>query len=111
MENKLEALGFQVQDLIEWKGNGQDYQGETSKTEQRDYIKWQGDHSFVFIVRDTKWYWRMYEKSEWQLDQHWSIHANDCYYPKVEAPVPLNYLLKDIKQVKTIFKALTGESL
>src|SRR5688572_10025838 len=61
----LIKFGFEKKPLTEWKGNGQDYQPETLKTEQQDYVF--GD---FLIARYEAMYYRKTEDEGWTGSQN-----------------------------------------
>lgn len=105
----LERAGFEKMPIHSWKGNGQDYQPETSKTEQQDFTLWIDSH--VLIGRYETYSWRKSEDDEWYSDTTFSIHFSGSYYAGVNDRI---FTLKPIDTVHLFQNAcyvLTGKEL
>ena len=82
----LKRMGFEKKPVYGWKGNGQDYQPETSKTEYQDYVIDAGDEDYFFI-RYATWSYRRNEESEWIHQLSVSVHKGS-WYEKAEGYIP-----------------------
>lgn len=107
-EDWLLKFGFEKKELYGWKGNGADYQPETSKTEYQDYVIEAYDEDY-FFVRYATWSYRKEENHEWVSETDVLIHKG-TWYEKAEDHVrcqKVNY----IHQLQNIYFALTGKEL
>jgi hypothetical protein len=81
----------------QWKGNGQDYQPETSKTKQVYYYLSED----IYLVFET-WSWRKKEADEW-IDEH------GCYIDFYGKDIHLTK--KEVHILQNLYFALTGNEL
>lgn len=91
-----EKFGFEKQELKQWKGNGADYQPETSRTQIQSYVR--NGVSINYKI----WQYRKNEDDEWI-----SEHSVFIGYNEAELYIPLDF----VHQLQNAIHALTGEEL
>ena len=101
----LERMGFEKKPVYGWKGNGYDYQPETSKTECQDYVIDAGDEDYFFVRYET-WSYRKDEESEWSSETSTSFHKGS-WYEKAQESIPCQSI-QYLHQLQNLFYALTG---
>ena len=104
-EEWLEKFGFEKKEKYGWKGNGHDWQPETSKTECQDFI---GNETTLFL-RYTTFSWRKSVADEWEQSTELSVHKGQ-WYEKADYEISCMEL-KYVHQLQNIFYCLTGEEL
>lgn len=105
----LIKFGFEKRSTYGWKGNGADWQPETSKTENQDFIIWVDNHVFIFRFQTSSW--RKEETDTWNSDTTTSIHLAAQYYEKVFEPINVLQELKFVHQLMNLFFFVTGREL
>lgn len=83
--------------IKEWKGNGADYQPETSKTKQVYYLLFED----IYLVFET-WSWRKSEEDEWIID-------NNVFVDYYGSSITLRK--KEVHILQNLVFVLTGEEL
>ena len=101
----IERFGFKKHPEYSWKGNGYDYQPETSKTTNTDYIL--NDN---FFVRFSEWSYRKDEDSEWKTDKSFSIYRSEWYERCEEREIVVNEC-KYLHQLQNIYFMLFSQEL
>jgi hypothetical protein len=105
-EEWLLKFEFEKKKLYTWKGNGADWQSETSKTEQQDYVL----DNESFFVRYTNWCFRKTENQEWHCDLSFDIFVGKWYVKSFENQINVKEC-KYVHQLQNLYFALTGEEL
>jgi hypothetical protein len=108
-EEWLLKFGFEKKPVYGWKGNGYDYQPETSKTECQDYVIDAGDEDDFFFVRYSTWSYREDVDSEWTSNISTWFHKGS-WYEKANAQIPCTQI-GYVHQLQNLYFALTGEEL
>jgi hypothetical protein len=103
-EEWLLRFGFEKKEPFSWKGNGADYQPETSKTEQIDFVL--ND----FFVRFEKRCYRKDENSEWICEDSIQLFRGLWYNDSREDRIPCNPI-QYVHQLQNLYLDLTGEDL
>jgi hypothetical protein len=83
--------------IKEWKGNGADYQPETSKTKQVFYYLSED----IYLVFET-WSYRKSEDDEW-------INEYSCFISSLDTSISLTK--QEVHVLQNLYFALTGEEL
>jgi hypothetical protein len=109
-EEWLVKFGFIKKDKIIWKGNGYDYQPETSKTTQLDYVL-STKHDDDFIFRYENFHYRGTLKDLWSVSKTTYLLYSEWYERTNEGKIPCDYEIKYVHQLQNIFWILTGEEL
>jgi len=104
-EEWLVKFGFEKKTETSWKGNGYDFQPETSKTIQQDY------YLDGFIFRFETWSYRKTEQDEWINELSTCIGMNDGWYKKVSCDKSPWYEIKYVHQLQNLYFALIGNEL
>ena len=101
----LKALGLEEKPPTEWNGNGQDWQPQTSKTVQVDFVH----PRFDFFVRLETWYLRESESVSWPENHNADITIHHVeWYPKAYTCI---HHPSEIHEVQNIFNLLFKEDL
>lgn len=96
-DDLLRKSGFDKMPLVSWKGNGYDYQPETSKTEQQDYVK------NGFIVRYETSFYRKNVEDEFIQETYISVGRIDDWYKKICFESLLDYELKYLHELQNTY--------
>lgn len=107
-EEWLKRLGFEEKPAYEWKGNGYDYQPETSKTQYRDFVIDAEDEDYFFVRYATRSY-RNSENDQWKSDTNLSVHKGS-WYERAEEQIPCKPI-KYIHDLQNLFAIMTGTEL
>lgn len=102
----LIKLGFEKKPDLEWKGNGADYQPETSKTRSSDYVL----RTDSFIYRIETYSWRKDIDCDWDNEMSNHVYRSEWYAGTCEGQIRVTEL-KYVHQLQNIYKVLTGNPL
>jgi hypothetical protein len=104
-EEWLLKFGFEKKIMYSWKGNGLDYQPETSKTECQDYVL-----NNNFIARYYSWSYRKTENDEWITDISFQLYKHEWYEKCFENDICFNEC-KYVHQLQNLYYAIMGVEL
>jgi hypothetical protein len=103
---RLIKLGFRPQAPYSWRGNGADYQPETSRTTCYDYVL--NDN---FFVRYCEWRYRKNEEEEWNIETSFQMFVHSWYQKCFEGEVTVIKPIEHVHQFQNIYFAISGEEL
>ncbi len=105
-EDLFSKIGFERKDTYGWKGNGYDYQPETSRTEYTDFVL-----NEYFFARYEKDMWRKTEQDEWESETSLSFYADKWYEKNIDGYIKCYNNKKYLHELQNLYYEIRGERL